>query len=230
MNILALSTSTNKQLIVLRTDDDVYSFSEDAGRQHEPTLLNNVLSVLKRANLEPKDINKFIVDIGPGSYTGIRIGMSLILTWGMILDRPVQGISSFDILQSSEIVDLTKPTLIGINARRGNVFGRLLTPGDETLERHMNLLDFEKNVKGSVAFYSENLENYAKDIVWEKQTKLITKEIEMTTDSLSKVIEQNLEIANDSFTSVKPKYLRKTEAEQNLREDNNGIDNVTRVE
>lgn len=75
--------------------------------------------LLKQCNLTVKDINKIFVSVGPGSFTGIRIGLTFAKVFAWSLKIPVIPVSSLEVLASSGENDTLVPIL---NARRGYVY------------------------------------------------------------------------------------------------------------
>ncbi len=72
------------------------------------------------------DIDRIGVTVGPGSFTGLRVGMAFALGLGAALDRPVIGLSSLDALAASAG---TGPVVALIDARRGQVYARFYSEG-----------------------------------------------------------------------------------------------------
>ncbi|MBC8136852.1 MAG: tRNA (adenosine(37)-N6)-threonylcarbamoyltransferase complex dimerization subunit type 1 TsaB [Fibrella sp.] len=97
--ILAIDTSGETCSIAI-SDDSVcrveYNF------RHERRLIERipgiVQSVLTDTGLTLSDIEAFAVGLGPGSFTGVRVGVTLAKVWSMTLDKPVVGVSSLDAL------------------------------------------------------------------------------------------------------------------------------------
>jgi len=77
-----------------------------------------------QTNLRLRDIDLFAVASGPGSFTGIRVGLSAAKAWAKALDRPVQGVSVLEAMveEARPETDLAVPIL---DARRGEFFLRL---------------------------------------------------------------------------------------------------------
>ncbi len=75
MKILAFDTCLDKTYVVLAEDDKIIrseTILSDGQNYHSAYLISTISNVLKSAELEPKDIDMIAVDIGPGSFTGIR--------------------------------------------------------------------------------------------------------------------------------------------------------------
>ncbi len=99
MIILSIDTSSNISSICISDNEDVISYVYSlAGLRHSQTLMNNIINCLSIANIDISDIDLFAISNGPGSFTGLRIGISTISALSMALDKPCIGISSIEIL------------------------------------------------------------------------------------------------------------------------------------
>ena len=81
-----------------------------------------VQSILKSANVSAKDLGKISVCTGPGSFTGVRVGLSfakgLALPWGI----PVVGVSGLEVWARTEDPEGQKTVLASADVRRGDLF------------------------------------------------------------------------------------------------------------
>ena len=66
----------------------------DVGLTHSRTLMPLVESILKSADMALSDVDRFAVSVGPGSFTGVRIGVSAIKGMAFALDKPCVGVST----------------------------------------------------------------------------------------------------------------------------------------
>lgn len=97
--ILAIDTSShylNVALVCMETDQ-VYSYSASAQRQQARLLHSVVENLIAEAQISFENIALLAVTVGPGSYTGIRIGMSAVLGYKMALKIPAIGVSSLEV-------------------------------------------------------------------------------------------------------------------------------------
>ncbi|OHE70502.1 MAG: tRNA (adenosine(37)-N6)-threonylcarbamoyltransferase complex dimerization subunit type 1 TsaB, partial [Treponema sp. RIFOXYC1_FULL_61_9] len=76
MNVLALDTATDILSVALSTDEGVLSFEMDAGRRHSERLMELVDALFRVARADPAGIDLVACMQGPGSFTGLRIGMA----------------------------------------------------------------------------------------------------------------------------------------------------------
>jgi tRNA threonylcarbamoyladenosine biosynthesis protein TsaB len=127
MLILAFDTATDVATSALVTDGEL--LGERASRA--ATLLEDVDALLRQAGMHTGDIEALAVGIGPGSFTGVRIGLSTARGLALALDVPVAGVSTLDALAAG-----AQGALPVIDARRREVFvpGRVLAPAELDLE------------------------------------------------------------------------------------------------
>ena len=76
MNILSLDTSTDVLSIALKTENSYEERLINGNFSHSENLLGEIISLLKRAGLELKDLDLLIATKGPGSFTGLRVGIA----------------------------------------------------------------------------------------------------------------------------------------------------------
>ena len=94
MLTLAFDTATDVATSALVADGEV--LGERAGRA--ATLLDDADALLRQAGLRPPDLDRLAVGIGPGSFTGVRIGLAVARGLALALDLPGAGVSTLDAL------------------------------------------------------------------------------------------------------------------------------------
>lgn len=130
MKILALDSSAAVASVALCEDDSLISeFSLCDQNKHSETLLPMLESMLKLAGIELSDIDLFAVTNGPGSFTGIRIGISLIKGLAFGSGKPCIGVPTLEALayNLSGEDGLICPVM---DARRGQVYNALFEMKD----------------------------------------------------------------------------------------------------
>ncbi|MDD3594661.1 MAG: tRNA (adenosine(37)-N6)-threonylcarbamoyltransferase complex dimerization subunit type 1 TsaB [Candidatus Gastranaerophilales bacterium] len=120
MNILAFDTSLHKTCIGLKINDDITTKTilSDEKNYHSAYLLDTIVKLLKENNLTLKDINLVATNIGPGSFTGIRVGVSIAKTIAQTLDISCVPINSAEIL--SRII--SEPSICALDARKNMAY------------------------------------------------------------------------------------------------------------
>jgi len=99
MKILAADTSTPSGSVALLEDDNVMvEWTLQSAKTHNRRLLKTVDSLLETLGWSIQEIDGFAVTTGPGSFTGLRIGLTTIKTLAWTLGKPFAGIPSLDAL------------------------------------------------------------------------------------------------------------------------------------
>lgn len=99
MNVLAIDTSTEQLGVAVVNEQRVLaSYELLAERPHAIELPNAVTRVLETAGLSLKTIEALVIDIGPGSFTGLRIGTAFVKALAFTHKTPVVGVPSLDVL------------------------------------------------------------------------------------------------------------------------------------
>jgi tRNA threonylcarbamoyladenosine biosynthesis protein TsaB len=99
MKIFALDTATQSCSVAIVDDESLLAEMTVVNRQtHSRHLMDFTDTILNSVNLKATDMDGFAVSIGPGSFTGLRIGISTIKGLAFSLNKPVVGISSLEAL------------------------------------------------------------------------------------------------------------------------------------
>ena len=123
--LLAFDTATAAVTVALHDGDRVLASSTrlDAMR-HGELLAPGITAVLAEAGVVRQDLTAVAVGVGPGPFTGLRVGLVTARTLGAVLEIPVYGVCTLDVL-AVEAVDsgaVTGPFLVATDARRKEVY------------------------------------------------------------------------------------------------------------
>jgi tRNA threonylcarbamoyladenosine biosynthesis protein TsaB len=128
MRILAIDTSTLAEGVALLEPDRVLcDLQVDVRSSHAPHLLALIQQALAIASTPLASIDAFAASQGPGSFTGLRIGIATLLGLGQALNRPVIGIDTLEAL-ALKIPFAAQPVCPLLDARKGEVFGAIFRP------------------------------------------------------------------------------------------------------
>jgi len=95
---LAIDTSTDTASIALSSQGEIIAeLTWHAGQSHTTELVPNLTRILEQARITLKDINGVIVAKGPGSFNGLRVGMSFAKGLALSLNIPLVGISTLEV-------------------------------------------------------------------------------------------------------------------------------------
>lgn len=137
MKILSLDSSAIVAAVALCEDSRLLAeYTLNNGNTHSETLLPMVESMLRLYGISVKEIDLFAVSAGPGSFTGVRIGVATLKGLAFQSDKPCIGVSTLEAIAETLVVHqgLICPVM---NARRGQVYTALFRSNGEQLERLM---------------------------------------------------------------------------------------------
>ena len=223
MIVLGIDTSSSRLSIALRDKNGLLAErSYLSANQCSAVLLPNIKSLLRELGLGLGEINGFIVSLGPGSFTGLRIGVSTIKALAFALSKPVIGIPTLDVL--AENISLVNSQICPIlDARRGEVYSCIYKSDSRQIKRLSEYLvlpvrDLLKILKSRTVFLGEGLFKY-RDLIkrlnkglslfapqedWFPQASVLTRL------GLDRLLAKNI----DSCYDLTPLYLRRTQAEE----------------
>ena len=132
MNILALETTDRVASVALLTDSSCLEKRIESPLRHEETVMPAVDELLAEAGLAPADLTAIAVDVGPGSFTGVRIGVCHGNAMALALNLPVVSVNALAAL-AYPLLGGDKPVAAIIDARNGNGYGALYASGGAAL-------------------------------------------------------------------------------------------------
>lgn len=150
MKVLGIDTSTRTTAIGLIEDDEVLAEYNLRGRvSHSESVTDMIEEIFKKFEFSLDDIDLIAVGIGPGSFTGLRIGITIAKVLAFSLNKDLIGVSS---LVANGMSDYGKVAAI-VDARRGNVYGSIIdNDKDPEVLFEDSLLAFER--------FKEELDKY----------------------------------------------------------------------
>lgn len=128
MRVLALDATTRRGSVALADGGDVIDERPgDASRSHAERLPDELLALLDARGWSLADIDLLAVASGPGSFTGLRIGIATIQGLAFVMRRPVVAVSTLDAVAHLVATDRPEGAILGawIDAQRGEVFSAL---------------------------------------------------------------------------------------------------------
>jgi tRNA threonylcarbamoyladenosine biosynthesis protein TsaB len=130
MNILAIETSTKRLCLGLSNQKGrIAEYNLDSEKRHTELLLPTIKKALRRLRLSLAEIDYFAVGLGPGSFTGLRIGLATIKGFSAALSKPVIGLPTLDLLADNALSAGGKIICPVIDAKRNLVFTALYEVG-----------------------------------------------------------------------------------------------------
>ena len=157
--ILSVETATLAGSVVLaRAEQMLAEFVGNAASSHSNSLLNDIDRLLSDAHIDLSQIDLFAVASGPGSFTGLRIGIATVKGLAATLNCPCVGIPTLQAVAHS--AGASEKTVALLHAGRGEVFAQLLSV---TREGEVTALDQATHIAPQKLF-----EKYSsfEDVLW----------------------------------------------------------------
>ena len=129
MIILGIDTSTDQLGLGLsNTHSIIAEINDRSSREHASQIIGGIDSLLTRANIHKTDITGLAVAIGPGSFTGLRIGLAVAKGMALALGVPIIGISTYEVI-ARRLKDEYQSFFLSSPMRRGEYY--LVQVGDD---------------------------------------------------------------------------------------------------
>ena len=125
MNTLILDTSSNFLYLYIETNLDKYEIILEGRNNHSEKLMDKISEGLNKLNLKVSDLEKIILGIGPGSYTGLRVALTVCKMFSYLKNIPLFITSSLNILGSGYLNTGGKFIITNI-AKKDHVYYKLV--------------------------------------------------------------------------------------------------------
>lgn len=220
MKILSITTATNHLSVALNDGDKIFEKNEEDHRNHSEHLDPLINELLRENNLTLKDIDRFAVAEGPGSYTGLRIGITTAKMFASILNKDLVGVSTLAALANGVSDGLIVSEL---DARNKNFFAGVYRKVDGKLE----------NLVPDGHYHIDDLINKVKELNLPDQVIFVGSPIDKHHDEIAELLGSDNFVQAESDNQLHageigklalnkeavdpdkmvPKYLRRTQAE-----------------
>ncbi|MDJ0949619.1 MAG: tRNA (adenosine(37)-N6)-threonylcarbamoyltransferase complex dimerization subunit type 1 TsaB [Alphaproteobacteria bacterium] len=146
MRILAFDTAMNACSAAVSADGQVRARERvPMERGHAEALIPMVTRVMAEAGLRYAQLDRIAVTVGPGAFTGLRIGLAAARGLAIAAGIPVSGVTTLEALAHGADAGLRsgRPVLAVIDAKRADVYAQLFDPGLRPLSQPQSLLPDE---------------------------------------------------------------------------------------
>ena len=222
MIIVGMDTSSVNATVAVMNENKLigeYLISND--RTHSQIIMPLLEDLLKKCGVRISDADVFAAAIGPGSFTGVRIGMASVKTLAQMCDKPIIGVSSLESLSynCSFFDGIICPI---IDARHKEVYNALFEKGDRLCEDRIVSLDalFGELGDRRVIFCGDGAVAY-RDIIeesnpgnWQIAPPSVC--MQKASSLCQAAYERAVRGEYDNVYSLVPLYLRQSQAEREL--------------
>ncbi|MGE7880285.1 tRNA (adenosine(37)-N6)-threonylcarbamoyltransferase complex dimerization subunit type 1 TsaB [Peribacillus muralis] len=221
MKVLAIDTSNFTLGIALVDGSQVIGeYTTNLKKNHSVRVMPAIETLLKDCDTAPKDLTKIVVAKGPGSYTGVRIGVTIAKTLAWTLQIPLSGVSSLEVLAANGryFNGLISPLF---DARRGQVYTGLYEMENNLLKTVLedcNILSSEwakrlKDMNRPILFIGQDTDIHREAIDEALGDLAVFAPIQSFNSRPSELAFLGLDKIEEDIHQFVPNYIRMAEAE-----------------
>jgi tRNA threonylcarbamoyladenosine biosynthesis protein TsaB len=216
MLVLALDTTTSRGSCALARDGRVVGEQvSDAPNAHAEHLPGELMSLLERVGIALPQIDVFAVATGPGSFTGLRIGIATMQGLAFAEGKPLVGISGFDAL--ARIAGREPRVATWVGAWRGEVFAALYEDGREVDAPVVSRPDvlLEPLRERPALFIGDGAREHAATIrrILGESTRIADPAAQPLAGTIAILAGEAPRSSDHSPDAIRPLYVRRTDAE-----------------
>lgn len=232
MKIFAMDTSTLTASVAVLDEDKLlgeYTVSEKL--THSQTIMPMADSLLSSLGSSLKDMDAFAVCLGPGSFTGLRIGMATVKSFSQVLNKPVIGVSSLDAAAYNFCYAEDVIICPMIDARRNEVYTSFYKNGEKLIDdKAIHIDELLQELGGKKVIFCGDASKVHEDRIKSRTCEewkiapchlMLPKASSVAYSALKRAKKGDFD---DAYT-LNPVYLRKSQAERELEEKNKSINN-----
>lgn len=226
MKILAIDTSSIVATCAIMDDNKLIGeYILNHKRTHSQKLMPLIRDILSGCELGPEDIDVYAAAIGPGSFTGLRIGLATIKALAHAVDKPVVGIPTMDALAFN--IPYGEGIIVPImDARRDRVYTGIYKweDGDFYVLHKQTVLEVDELIKilkdrneriifngdGTLSFRDRLIEALGERVLFAPKHSNMARASSVAELAMKKAEEGKVE----SYFKLAPEYMRKSQAER----------------
>lgn len=222
MKVLAIDTSNNSLgVAVINGEQVIGEYITNLKKNHSVRVMPAIEKLLQDCEMKPADIEKIVVAKGPGSYTGVRIGVTIAKTLAWTLNIPLVGISSLLVLAAGAGRYFTGGVSPLFDARRGQIYtglyqyqnGRLQTLVQDQIILTTDWVKQLQSFEGKVLFVGGDLPIHREVIKESLGDKAVFAEITEHNPRPSELALLGHDLPGEDVHTFVPNYIRLAEAE-----------------
>lgn len=218
MKILAIDTASPVcSAAILENDEIIDEINLDNGKTHSENLMPIVAEILEKNNLKLSDLDLLSCCVGPGSFTGIRIGVASVKAMAEVNHLPVVGVSSLETLARMDASNRMKVSLI--DARNHQVYCGIFDEEYQQAQEYLaddvtNVMEILKKYENLV-FIGDGAVLHKEEILQQFPSAEFLEKNKQSAGFGGKVAYQKyFKKETQTADTILPLYLRKSQAER----------------
>lgn len=230
MKILAIDTSgQNCSVAIIDEEKVICDFNLSIGTTHSESLLPMIDEVCKTSKIDLSEVDVLACGIGPGSFTGLRIGIATIKGFALAQNKNVIGVPTLDAL-AYNIANFDGLICSVLDARNNNVYAgiykyendKVILQDDYITENLDTLIDILKSKNEKVMFVGDGAVSFKEKLKEALNEKALFAPLHLNNQLSSSVAKAALDRALvndfDNSDTLNPMYLKKSQAERTFEE------------
>ncbi|MCM8776190.1 MAG: tRNA (adenosine(37)-N6)-threonylcarbamoyltransferase complex dimerization subunit type 1 TsaB [Candidatus Omnitrophica bacterium] len=171
MNILALETSSSVLTVALkRGPEEILESNLREFNKHGEHLVPVIRGLLKIRKLSIKNIHTFVIDRGPGSFTGLRIGFATLKGFLAAKKKSCYGCLSLDMIAENIEIEEGSKLAVCLDAYRGRIYNRVYERREShwhpvTQPQTVSLEDLSKKLPGGIYVIGDAIRRYRENLI-----------------------------------------------------------------
>lgn len=129
MNYLLINTANDELVLIIYKNGQIFACNEKGAKKHNEILLPKLQQLLDEASLTLNQIDEYGVVIGPGSFTGVRVGVATVKAFKDVFNKPVKAINNLDLLYEVAISNGNEPKTVAIEGSLNSYFVGMVQNG-----------------------------------------------------------------------------------------------------
>lgn len=227
MILLAIDTCDARGSVAVLRDETMLQIAvHDSAEEYSSWLLPAVKRVLEGVNLNLKGVDVYAAACGPGSFTGVRVGLTTVKAWGEVYGKPIAAVSRLQALALQSMEDTGFVAAV-VDAQREQVFAalyrregqRLERIGDEVVTAPAEFVEWVvRNVDGqSVAWVSPDMGRLDSVDAWAERVKSGDRPVNVEAKFAGSIGRIGYQMAQENrltdALALDANYVRRTDAE-----------------
>lgn len=227
VNILAVDTSSRVlSVAIYQNGQAVYETNLESAPRHSEQLMSVIVNGLSTVHLQKSDLTHFLWGLGPGGFTGLRIGCSVLKGFSLGLKKPAFGVSSLDVIALGSGI-ISGELAVCVDARRERIYTATYKFRNGSAEKMISdsVMSFEeltRKISAGMVVTGDAITNYGarlrekfgdeiqlmSSMFWYPKASFMIHLFQTHPEWAEKLAQR----------AMLPRYLRRSEAEEKLSE------------
>lgn len=227
MKVLGIDTSTMRASVGIIDDGEVVAeYMLSGSRYHSESLTDMIDEIFRKLDFKIEDIDLLAVGIGPGSFTGVRIAVTMMKIYAQFLEKDICGVSSLAAMAVGTNSDRIIVPITDAKRHRAysgiykEIDGKIVALREDDLKDVSEIIEELKSMNEKVLLTGPGREVFIEEFKESLDVKMAY-DMNLTGSHIAKMgIQKYEEEGTDNYFEVLPNYIRLSQAESQMKEKN----------